>query len=101
MIILLLAFGSVLAMGLPVGTALFGLATGIGLVGIGSRRRSSMPEFSTQMAAMIGLGVGIDYALFIVTRYREGLRGGLDPEAATVARGRHRRAAPCSSPASP
>jgi RND superfamily putative drug exporter len=82
-IILLVAFGSVLAMGLPVGTALFGLATGIGLVGIGSRLLS-MPEFSTQMAAMIGLGVGIDYALFIVTRYREGLREGLNPEEATV-----------------
>jgi putative drug exporter of the RND superfamily len=82
-IILLVAFGSVLAMGLPVGTALFGLATGIGLVGIGSRLLS-MPEFSTQMAAMIGLGVGIDYALFIVTRYREGLREGLSPEDATV-----------------
>jgi RND superfamily putative drug exporter len=82
-IILLVAFGSVLAMGLPVGTALFGLATGIGLVGIGSRVLS-MPEFSTQMSAMIGLGVGIDYALFIVTRYREGLRAGLSPEDATV-----------------
>jgi RND superfamily putative drug exporter len=82
-IILLVAFGSVLAMGLPVGTALFGLATGIGLVGIGSRVLS-MPEFASQMAAMIGLGVGIDYALFIVTRYREGLRAGLSPEDATV-----------------
>ena len=82
-IILLLAFGSVLAMGLPVGTALFGLATGIGLVGIGSHFLV-MPEFSTQMAAMIGLGVGIDYALFIVTRFREGLRSGLDPESAAV-----------------
>ena len=44
----------------------------------------SMPEFSSQMTAMIGLGVGIDYALFIVTRYRENLRDGLDPEEATV-----------------
>ena len=39
-----------------------------------------MPEFTTQLAAMIGLGVGIDYALFIVTRYRQGLHDGLDPE---------------------
>ena len=82
-IILLLAFGSVLGMGLPIGTALFGLGAGIGLVGIGSHFLS-MPEFSTQMAAMIGLGVGIDYALFIVTRFREGLHSGLDPEEATV-----------------
>jgi RND superfamily putative drug exporter len=43
-----------------------------------------MPEFATQMSAMIGLGVGIDYALFIVTRYREGLRSGLDVHDATV-----------------
>jgi len=83
-LILLLAFGSVLAMGLPIGTAIFGLATGIGIIGIASRG-FSMPEFSPQMAAMIGLGVGIDYALFIVTRYRENLHAGMDPEEATVA----------------
>ena len=82
-IILLVAFGSVLAMGLPIGTALFGLASGIGVVGIASTLMA-MPEFSTQMSAMIGLGVGIDYALFIVTRYREALREGLEPEDAVV-----------------
>ncbi|MEQ1699977.1 MAG: MMPL family transporter [Ilumatobacteraceae bacterium] len=82
-IILLIAFGSVLAMGLPLGTAVFGLFSGIGLVGVASAFME-MPEFSTQMAAMIGLGVGIDYALFIVTRYRENLRAGLEPEEATV-----------------
>jgi RND superfamily putative drug exporter len=82
-IILLLAFGSVLAMGLPIATALVGLGTGVALVTIASNF-VSMPDFSTQMAAMIGLGVGIDYALFIVTRYREGLHVGLDPETATV-----------------
>ena len=82
-IILLIAFGSVLAMGLPIGTAIFGLLSGIGLVGIVSQV-FSMPEFATQMSAMIGLGVGIDYALFIVTRYREGLRSGLDVHDATV-----------------
>jgi putative drug exporter of the RND superfamily len=82
-IILIVAFGSVVAMGLPIGTALFGLGTGTALVVLGSNLLS-MPDFSTQMAAMIGLGVGIDYALFIVTRYREGLHVGLDPETATV-----------------
>lgn len=82
-IILLVAFGSVLAMGLPIGTALFGLASGIGIVGIASTF-ISMPEFSSQMSAMIGLGVGIDYALFIVTRYREALREGFEPEDAVV-----------------
>jgi RND superfamily putative drug exporter len=78
-IILLIAFGSVLAMGLPIGTALFGLGAGLSLVTLGSHI-FTMPDFSTQLAAMIGLGVGIDYALFIVTRYREGLHEGQQPE---------------------
>jgi RND superfamily putative drug exporter len=82
-VILLIAFGSVLAMGLPIGTALFGLGVGFGIVGLASNVLR-MPEFSAQMTAMIGLGVGIDYALFIVTRYRENLRSGMDPEEATV-----------------
>ena len=50
---------------------------------------------------MIGIGVGIDYALFIVTRYRENLHDGMDPEDAVVARGRLVRAGRSSSPASP
>jgi putative drug exporter of the RND superfamily len=83
-IILLIAFGSVLAMGLPIGTAIFGLGVGIGLIGIASHG-FSMPDFAPQMAAMIGLGVGIDYALFIVSRYREGLHNGLNPEQAVMA----------------
>jgi RND superfamily putative drug exporter len=82
-IILLVAFGSVLAMGLPLGTAVFGLLSGIGVVGLASTV-FSMPEFALQMSAMIGLGVGIDYALFIVTRYRENLHAGLEPEEAAV-----------------
>jgi putative drug exporter of the RND superfamily len=82
-VILLIAFGSVLAMGLPIGTALFGLGAGLALVTLGSHV-FSMPDFSTQLAAMIGLGVGIDYALFIVTRYREGLHDGLESEDATA-----------------
>src|SRR5262245_7368324 len=82
-IILLIAFGSVIAMGLPVGTALFGLGTGLALTVIISNIQT-MPEFAPQLTAMIGLGVGIDYALFIVPRYREGLRAGLEPEAATA-----------------
>ena len=75
-IILILAFGSVLAMGLPIGTALFGLGVASALVALASNV-ISMPDFTTAMVAMIGLGVGIDYALFIVTRYREGLKLGL------------------------
>ena len=83
-IILVIAFGSVIAMGLPVATALVGLGVGMAIVGVASNG-FSIPEFGPQMAAMIGLGVGIDYALFIVSRYREHLHAGEDPETATVA----------------
>ena len=83
-IILLIAFGSVVAMGLPIITALFGLGTGVALTVLISNVQS-MPDFAPQLTAMIGLGVGIDYALFIVTRYREGLHAGLEPEDATAA----------------
>src|SRR5438105_889216 len=69
-VVLLVSFGSFLAMGLPVVTALFGLGTGVGLIGLGSHLLD-MANFSLELAAMIGLGVGIDYALFILTRYRE------------------------------
>ena len=83
-IVLLLSFGSLLAMGLPVVTALCGLGTGIGLTGLGSRLLA-MPDFSGELALMIGLGVGIDYALFIVTRYREAYRAnGADVDAAVA-----------------
>jgi RND superfamily putative drug exporter len=82
-VILLLAFGSVIAMGLPIITALFGIGTGVALVGLGTRIMD-MPEFSTQLAAMVGIGVGIDYALLIVSRYRDALRDGLEPEEAVL-----------------
>jgi len=83
MAILLIAFGSLLAMGLPILTAIFGIGCGFALVALLSNLMT-MPSFTTQLAAMIGLGVGIDYALFIVTRYRQGLHDGLDPERAVV-----------------
>ena len=82
-IILILAFGSVLAMGLPIGVALFGVAIGVGTIQL-LTNVISIPDFATTLGAMIGLGVGIDYALFIVTRYREGVRAGLEPRAAVV-----------------
>jgi putative drug exporter of the RND superfamily len=82
-VILLIAFGSVLAMGLPIMTALFGIGIGSSLILLFANF-ISVPDFTTEVAAMIGLGVGIDYSLFIVTRYRVGLREGLDPEAAVA-----------------
>nr|MDP9337219.1 MMPL family transporter [Actinomycetota bacterium] len=82
-VILLIAFGSVLAMGLPIMVALFGVGIGAAFVELLSHTIST-PDFTTQLASMIGIGVGIDYALFIVTRYREALHDGLAPEAAVV-----------------
>ncbi|MGB0113580.1 MAG: MMPL family transporter [Ilumatobacteraceae bacterium] len=82
-IILIFAFGSVLAMGLPIGTALFGLGVASALVSLLSNF-ISMPDFTTAMVAMIGIGVGIDYALFIVTRYRDNLHAGAPVDDAIV-----------------
>jgi len=81
-VVLLLSFGSLLAMGLPIVTALFGLGAGLGLIGLGSHV-VDMVDFSSELALMIGLGVGIDYALFIVTRFRDAYReNGGDVQAA-------------------
>jgi RND superfamily putative drug exporter len=82
-IVLILAFGSVLAMGLPVGIALAGIGVGTIFAGL-LTHVLSIPDFATTVAVMLGLGVGIDYALFIVTRYRENLHKGATPEDATV-----------------
>ncbi|HSL59896.1 MAG TPA: MMPL family transporter [Acidimicrobiales bacterium] len=80
--ILIMAFGSVLAMGLPIGTALAGIGVGVSIVTLLSNVLE-MPDFTTTLAVMIGLGVGIDYALFIVTRYREELHAGRSSVEAT------------------
>ena len=77
-VVLILAFGSVLAMGIPVGMAVSGVGIGIALVTLLSNVMT-MPDFATTIGAMIGLGVGIDYALFVVSRYRETTRLGLSP----------------------
>jgi putative drug exporter of the RND superfamily len=82
-IILVIAFGSIIAMGLPIGVALLGLAIASSIVAIVSNFMS-MPNEATSMVAMIGLGVGIDYALFIVTRFREAMHDGLSIEDAVV-----------------
>ena len=83
MIILLVAFGSLLAMGLPIATALVGIGCGVAIVRLVANG-VNMPDFTTQAVLMISIGVGIDYALFIVTRYREVLDSGRDPESAVV-----------------
>jgi RND superfamily putative drug exporter len=73
-VVLLITFGSVVAMGLPIVTALFGLGTGLGLIALFTHLVDT-PNFSSELAAMIGLGVGIDYSLFILTRFREAYAG--------------------------
>ncbi len=74
-IILLIAFGSVIAMGLPIGMALFGLALGVSSMSL-ITYLIEIPSWAPQVASMVGLGVGIDYALFLVTRHREFLSQG-------------------------
>jgi putative drug exporter of the RND superfamily len=83
-LILLVTFGSILAMILPILMALFGIGIGLSLVFLVANFLN-VPDFAPQLASMIGIGVGIDYALFIVTRYRQHLHAGDAPEAANLA----------------
>jgi uncharacterized membrane protein YdfJ with MMPL/SSD domain len=87
-IVLLIAFGSLLAMGLPIATALMGIGSGLALIALLGHIVPA-PSFSPIVAALIGLGVGVDYALFIVTRFRTelhrtDLEGGAQPGDALV-----------------
>ncbi len=70
LVILLMTFGSLIAAGMPLITAGLGLITGVALIGLATHV-TSMSNVAPELALMIGLGVGIDYALFIVTRFRE------------------------------
>ncbi|MCX4744444.1 MMPL family transporter [Kitasatospora sp. NBC_01287] len=83
MLVILIAFGSLLAMGLTMLAALFGIGSGLALIFLLGYLFPA-PSFSPIVSTLLGLGVGIDYALFIVTRYREGLADGLLPEDAVV-----------------
>jgi len=82
-IVLLIAFGSLLAMGLPIATALMGIGSGLALIALLGHIFPA-PSFSPIVAALIGLGVGVDYALFIVTRFRTELQAGAPAEQAVV-----------------
>ncbi len=82
--VLIMAVGSVVAMGVTIGAALVGV--GLGAAGITMLSNvADVPEFAPTIGIMIGLGVGIDYALFIITRYREWTGRGLPPEEAAAA----------------
>jgi RND superfamily putative drug exporter len=75
-VILLLAFGSVVAMSLPIGVAVFGLAFGLSIITL-LAAVTDIGSVAPTLATMIGLGVGIDYSLFIVTRHRQNLAQGM------------------------
>lgn len=78
-VILLLAFGSLIAMGVPIAIALFGLALGISSMSL-ITYLIDIPAWAPQVGTMIGLGIGIDYALFLVARHREYLARGMTVE---------------------
>jgi putative drug exporter of the RND superfamily len=82
-IVLFVVFGSFLAMLLPLLTAGVSLGAGMAVIGLLSHA-ISMASFSSQLAALIGLGVGVDYALFVVTRYRQARLRGLSGVEATI-----------------
>jgi RND superfamily putative drug exporter len=83
-VVLYVAFGSALAMALPLLSATAALGVALSLIGLVSHVMG-ITDLVTGLAALIGLGVGIDYALFIVSRHRAGLQAGRSPQDAAVA----------------
>jgi RND superfamily putative drug exporter len=77
-VVLLIGFGSVIAAGLPLITALIGAVAGLACLGL-IAATSTFATVSPTLATMIGIGVGIDYALFLITRHRQNLMNGMDP----------------------
>ncbi|MBY8344488.1 MMPL family transporter [Streptomyces spinosirectus] len=77
-VVLLVGFGSVIAAGLPLLTALLSAIGGLAILGL-LASAFTFATVSPTLATMIGLGVGIDYALFLITRHRQNLMNGADP----------------------
>src|SRR5919106_554216 len=82
-LVLLVAFGSVVAAGLPLLTALFGLGISATLIGVVAAVLD-VPDWAPAVAGLLGIGVGIDYALLILTRFRMALAAGAERQAATI-----------------
>src|SRR3954467_5796363 len=82
-VVLAIAFGSLWATVLPLVTAVLALGCGLSLTGL-LAHAIDIATFSPTLATLIGLGVGIDYALFVVTRHRNAIKAGRDPRAARV-----------------
>ncbi len=76
-VVLVLAFGSLVAMSLPLGVALISLLVGTGLIGVISGQLA-VPSSATMVGSMLGLGVGIDYALVVLARHRENIGTDVD-----------------------
>ncbi|MFN8169490.1 MAG: MMPL family transporter [Candidatus Nanopelagicales bacterium] len=83
LIILLIAFGSLIAAGLPLVTAIFGVSLGATFL-LFVARFTDVATFAPTLAAMIGLGVGIDYSLFVINRYRQAVHAGHHPKDAAI-----------------
>ena len=83
LVILAFTFGTLVAAGLPIGMALIGLGAGLGLIGL-LGHVVDIPVYAPTVATMLALGVGIDYGLFIVFRYRDELHGGADVKEAVA-----------------
>ena len=83
LLILVAAFGSLVAAGMPLAMALFGLVISFGLISLVAAG-TTVSIFTQNVASMIGIGVGIDYSLFVVSRYRNELAGGHDVETAVA-----------------
>jgi RND superfamily putative drug exporter len=81
--VLLLAFGSIVAAGLPLAVALFGLGISASLMGV-LAALIEVPDFAPAVAGLIGIGVGVDYALLVLTRFRSALETGADTRAAVI-----------------
>ncbi len=79
MLILFFAFRSFYSAALPLGTAILGLAVGLSIVGL-LGALIDIPSVAPRLGTMIGLGVGIDYALFILSRHRDNLEAGVSNE---------------------
>jgi len=82
-IVLLIAFGSIVAAGLPLAVAIFGLGISASLIGV-LAAVMQVPDFAPAVAGLLGIGVGVDYALLVLTRFRSTLNGGADVQGAIV-----------------
>lgn len=82
-IVLLIAFGSIVAVGLPLAVALFGLGISSALIGV-LAAVIDVPDWATAISSLMLIGVGVDYALLVLTRFRSALDDGKDPHDAVI-----------------